>query len=38
VYSFLEAPEVICGRNHGIAVDIFSLGVVAYELMLEKVS
>lgn len=27
------APEVMCRRNHGIAVDYFALGVIAYECM-----
>eukprot|EP00830_Metopus_es_P018992 TRINITY_DN6813_c0_g1_i2.p1 TRINITY_DN6813_c0_g1~~TRINITY_DN6813_c0_g1_i2.p1 ORF type:complete len:209 (-),score=23.39 TRINITY_DN6813_c0_g1_i2:41-667(-) len=28
------APEVICKQNHGVAVDYFALGVIAYEFML----
>lgn len=32
------APEVICRQNHGVAVDYFALGVIAYEMMLGKVS
>ena len=31
------APEVMCRYNHGIAVDYFALGVIAYELMMGKV-
>ena len=27
------APEVLCGQNHTMAVDYFSLGVIGYELM-----
>ena len=27
------APEVMCGQNHTMAVDYFSLGVIGYELM-----
>jgi hypothetical protein len=32
-----KAPEVMCRQNHGIAVDYFALGVIAYEFMLGKV-
>jgi serine/threonine protein kinase len=28
------APEVLCRQNHGIAVDYFALGVMAYEFMM----
>ena len=31
------APEVMCRQNHGIGVDYFALGVIAYEFMLGKV-
>ena len=27
------APEVMCRHNHGIAVDYFAVGVIAYEMM-----
>jgi serine/threonine protein kinase len=27
------APEVMCRQNHGVAVDFFALGVIAYEFM-----
>jgi hypothetical protein len=27
------APEVMCKNNHGINVDYFALGVIAYECM-----
>lgn len=30
------APEVMCRQNHGIAVDYFAVGVIAYEMMLGK--
>lgn len=30
------APEVMCRQNHGIAVDYFALGVIAYEFMLGR--
>eukprot|EP01017_Pseudomicrothorax_dubius_P014191 TRINITY_DN1659_c0_g1_i4.p1 TRINITY_DN1659_c0_g1~~TRINITY_DN1659_c0_g1_i4.p1 ORF type:complete len:445 (-),score=86.95 TRINITY_DN1659_c0_g1_i4:143-1477(-) len=30
------APEVLCRQNHGIAVDYFALGVIAYEMMIGK--
>jgi len=28
------APEVMCKQNHGVAVDYYALGVIAYECML----
>lgn len=27
------APEVMCKQNHGVAVDYFALGIIAYECM-----
>ena len=33
--SFL-APEVMCRQNHGVAVDYYALGVIAYECMLGR--
>lgn len=30
------APEVMCRQNHGIAVDYFAVGVIAYEFMIGK--
>ena len=30
------APEVMCGQNHGIAVDYFALGVICYEFMMGR--
>jgi serine/threonine protein kinase len=27
------APEVMCGLDHGIAVDFFALGVIGFEFM-----
>ncbi len=32
------APEVMCRQNHGVAVDYFAMGVIAYECMMGKVS
>ena len=32
------APEVMCRQNHGVAVDYYALGVIAYECMMGKVS
>ena len=32
------APEVMCRQNHGVAVDYFAVGVIAYECMNGKVS
>ena len=31
------APEVMCRQNHGVAVDYYALGVIAYECMIGKV-
>eukprot|EP00826_Nyctotherus_ovalis_P019201 TRINITY_DN1587_c0_g1_i8.p2 TRINITY_DN1587_c0_g1~~TRINITY_DN1587_c0_g1_i8.p2 ORF type:complete len:130 (-),score=28.45 TRINITY_DN1587_c0_g1_i8:563-952(-) len=31
------APEVMCRQNHGVAVDYFALGVIAYEFMMGRV-
>ena len=31
------APEVMCRQNHGVAVDYYALGVMAYECMIGKV-
>ena len=28
------APEVMCRQNHGVAVDYFAMGVIAYEIMM----
>ncbi|EAR83938.2 Serine/Threonine kinase domain protein (macronuclear) [Tetrahymena thermophila SB210] len=30
------APEVMCRQNHGIAVDYFAVGVIAYEFMMGR--
>lgn len=30
------APEVMCRQNHGIGVDYFALGVIAYEFMMGR--
>lgn len=30
------APEVMCRQNHGVSVDYFAMGVIAYECMLGK--
>ena len=30
------APEVMCRKNHGIVVDYFAIGVIAYECMFGK--
>lgn len=31
------APEVMCRQNHGVGVDYFALGVIAYECMMGRV-
>jgi len=30
------APEVMCRQNHGVAVDYFALGIMAYEFMMGR--
>jgi len=30
------APEVMCRQNHGVAVDYYALGVIAYECIMGK--
>jgi len=30
------APEVMCKQNHGVSVDYYALGVIAYECMMGK--
>lgn len=30
------APEVMCKQNHGVAVDYYAVGVIAYECMLGR--
>jgi len=30
------APEVICKHNHGIGVDYYALGIIAYECMIGR--
>jgi len=30
------APEVMCRQNHGVAVDYFAVGVMAYEMMMGR--
>jgi len=32
----LLAPEVMCRLNHGVAVDYYALGVIAYECMMGR--
>jgi serine/threonine protein kinase len=32
------APEVMCRRNHGIAVDYFAVGIIAFECMNGRVT
>lgn len=36
-YLYFVAPEVMCRQNHGVAVDYYALGVIAYECMIGKV-
>lgn len=30
------APEIMCRQNHGVAVDYYALGIIAYEMMIGK--
>jgi len=30
------APEVMCKQNHGVSVDYYALGIIAYECMMGK--
>ena len=32
------APEVMCKQNHGVCVDYYAVGIIAYECMLGRVS
>jgi len=32
----IKAPEVMCRQNHGVAVDYYALGVIAYECCLGR--
>lgn len=32
------APEVMSRQNHGVAADYYAVGIIAYELMMGKVS
>ena len=36
--QYFLAPEVMCRQNHGVAVDYFAAGVMAYECMFGRVS
>ena len=36
--EYNSAPEVMCRQNHGIAVDYFAVGVIAYECMMGMVN
>lgn len=36
-HNIFKAPEVMCRQNHGVAVDYYALGVIAYECMMGKV-
>ena len=31
------APEVMCRQNHGVGVDYYAVGVIAYECMIGRV-
>lgn len=35
---FLIAPEVMCRQNHGVSVDYFAVGVMAFECMFGRVN
>jgi len=34
IMVFDIAPEVMCRQNHGVAVDYFALGIIAFEFMI----
>jgi hypothetical protein len=36
--SFDLAPEVMCRQNHGVSVDYFAAGVMAFECMFGRVN
>ena len=38
IYEYLLAPEVMSRQNHGVAADYYAVGIIAYELMMGKVS
>lgn len=38
IYIWLLAPEVMSRQNHGVAADYYAVGIIAYELMMGKVS
>ena len=38
VLVYILAPEVMCRQNHGVSVDYFAVGVMAYECMFGRVS
>ena len=38
IYVWLLAPEVMSRQNHGVAADYYAVGIIAYELMMGKVS
>jgi serine/threonine protein kinase len=35
-WTYFSAPEVMCRQNHGVAVDYYALGVIAYECMMGR--
>jgi hypothetical protein len=35
--SNMLAPEVMCRQNHGVSVDYFAVGVMAFECMFGRV-
>ena len=37
-FKHFLAPEVMCRQNHGVAVDYFAVGVMAYECMFGRVN
>ncbi len=37
-FNEIKAPEVMCRQNHGIAVDYFAVGVMAFECMFGRVT
>jgi hypothetical protein len=38
IINHITAPEVMCRQNHGVSVDYFAVGVMAFECMFGRVS
>lgn len=38
LFNKVIAPEVMCRQNHGVSVDYFAVGVMAFECMFGRVN